>query len=267
MVSLTEALVLRLSDYGESDRIVTLFTLSEGKITAIAKGAKQSRKRFGGALSIFGFGEAKLRERKGSDLWILEEFQSVRGFSRLSQEMGRFGQASYATELCKELCPSHLPEPQIFLWLRLLLERLNGLPLEVKPRPEWLMAFELKLLQLVGFQMSLSFCAGCGRGPDIVTFSHEEKTLFVPQRGGVLCFSCSRHSPVTAKSDVWISKDVYDALVYLSQEETFFTESFLPLFTKEVLVSCREILLLILQQFIGKSLKTIDFIRQINQFG
>ena len=49
---MTDAIVIRLTDYGESDRIVTLLTERHGKVTAIAKGARRSRKRFGGALCL-----------------------------------------------------------------------------------------------------------------------------------------------------------------------------------------------------------------------
>ena len=54
----TQALVLRVTDYGEADRIVTLLTERYGKVSALARGARSSRRRFGAALSSFGFGEA-----------------------------------------------------------------------------------------------------------------------------------------------------------------------------------------------------------------
>ena len=53
---LTAAIVLRVTDYGEADRIVTLLTESHGKVSALARGAKKSRKRFGAALGLFGCG-------------------------------------------------------------------------------------------------------------------------------------------------------------------------------------------------------------------
>ena len=92
----TPALVLRAQAYGESDRIVTLLTATHGKVTALARGARSSRKRFGAALSPFGFGEAMLRERRGQDLWLLEDLHCSRGFSHLPQELSRYSQACYA---------------------------------------------------------------------------------------------------------------------------------------------------------------------------
>ena len=57
--------MLRVVDYGDADRIVTLLTAAHGKISALAKGARSSRRRYGAALSSFGFGEAMLEERRG----------------------------------------------------------------------------------------------------------------------------------------------------------------------------------------------------------
>src|SRR6185436_17702484 len=124
--------------------IVTLLTERHGKISALARGAKSSRRRFGAALGLFGSGEAVLRERK--DLWILEELHSQRGFVRLGQELGRFGHASYACELCSHLCPQNAPEPVIYRLLLALLDELDRLPLTTRPQVERLRCFELNLL-------------------------------------------------------------------------------------------------------------------------
>lgn len=159
-VTLTQAIVLRVTDYGESDRIVTLLTERHGKVSALARGAKKSRKRFGAALGLFGCGEAALRER--SDLWILEELHAQRGFLRLGQELGRFGHACYVCELCQQLCPPHEPEPQIYALLIAFLGRLDELPLSDRPTVAPLRSFELRLLDAVGLGLSLRYCAACG---------------------------------------------------------------------------------------------------------
>ncbi len=159
-VTLTQAIVLRVTDYGEADRIVTLLTERHGKVSALARGAKKSRKRFGAALGLFGCGEASLRER--SDLWILEELHAQRGFLRLGQELGRFGHACYVCELCQHLCPPHEPEPQVYALLCAFLQRLDDLPLSDRPSVSPLRSFELRLLDAVGLGLSLRACAACG---------------------------------------------------------------------------------------------------------
>lgn len=157
---LTPAIVLRVMDYGEADSIVTLLTETHGKVSALARGAKKSRKRFGAALGLFGCGEATLRERR--DLWLLEELHAQRGFLRLGQELGRFSHACYACELSQHLCPPHEPEPQVYALLLAFLDRLDQLPLADRPPVSPLRAFELRLLDSVGLGLSLRHCASCG---------------------------------------------------------------------------------------------------------
>jgi DNA repair protein RecO (recombination protein O) len=178
----TPCLVLRVVDYGDADRIVTLLTAAHGKISALAKGARSSRRRFGAALSSFGFGEAMLEERRGQDLWSLSDLHVTRGFPNLPHELSRFGHAAYACELCLHLCPPHVPEPEVLRLLVTLLDYLDGLPLTDKPSPLALRIFELRLLSEVGLALQLYDCAACA-GP-------VPAAPLVPidiRRGGVLC--------------------------------------------------------------------------------
>ncbi|HEX7488511.1 MAG TPA: DNA repair protein RecO, partial [Anaeromyxobacteraceae bacterium] len=64
--------VLRTVDYGESDRVVTLLTAERGKVSAFARAARASRRRFGGALEHFTLVHAEARERRGAGLLSLE---------------------------------------------------------------------------------------------------------------------------------------------------------------------------------------------------
>src|SRR4051794_31316296 len=73
-----EAIVVRVVDYGEADRVATLLLRAQGKVSALARGARRSRKRYGG-LELFARGEATLREGRG-ELWGLEGFDISRGF-------------------------------------------------------------------------------------------------------------------------------------------------------------------------------------------
>lgn len=211
----TRAIVLKVSNYGDADRIVTLLTESHGKVSALARGARSSRRRFGAALSPFGYGEAVLRERPDRDLFGLDDLHASRGFPHLSQELGRFGHACYACELCLHLCPPHEPEPEVLALLLALLEQLDAQPIAERPAVEPLRAFELHLLEAVGLGLSLSACAACGvsvrtgmpmsssvsapgtiagpvaaAGAGSYQPSDFELLPFDPSRGGVLCTTC-----------------------------------------------------------------------------
>ena len=72
---LTRALLLRRVDYAESDLVLSLFTVELGRISALARGARKSRRRFGGVLEPMHTLEVTLDERPSSELYILRETQ------------------------------------------------------------------------------------------------------------------------------------------------------------------------------------------------
>jgi DNA repair protein RecO (recombination protein O) len=153
-VLVTPAIVLRTVDYGEADRVVTLLSRDEGKLSAIARGARKSKRRFGAALSLFGVGEARLTERAGQELATLESFSSARGFPGLYTDVAKVAHGSYACELVRELSPPKHPEPALFDLLLDLLALLD----EHEARAETLRIFELRTLDAVGLRPDLDQC-------------------------------------------------------------------------------------------------------------
>lgn len=273
----TPALVLRSLPFGEADRVVTLLTAQHGKIAALARGAASSRRRFGAALSPFGYGEATLRERRGQELWLLEELHVARGFARLPLELGRYGHACYACELCLHLCPPHEPEPVVLELVLALLGYLDALPLEQKPAPEVLRAFEIKLLAAVGLGVQLRDCAACGE--EVALLQDEEpgsldlqsRLPFDVARGGVLCPERCFHGPVPPHLGPLgggLPESVRAALLRL--EELPLTalqpgperqELRLP---RPVQAACRDVLLSVLRHHLGRDLRAVEFIAKMN---
>src|SRR5689334_25340414 len=84
-----QALVLRTIAYGDSDAVVHLLVRGRGRVSAFARGARSSRKRFGGALEPFQRVEALLAEREGQELWALREARVVEGHGRLREDLHR----------------------------------------------------------------------------------------------------------------------------------------------------------------------------------
>ena len=108
------AAVLRAVDYGESDRVVTLFTRERGKVAAFARGARASRRRFGGALEPFTVLVAEVRERAGSDLLGLDGVSVLRSHGGIRGDLARIACAGYAAELARELVRDHEPHEDLF---------------------------------------------------------------------------------------------------------------------------------------------------------
>ncbi|HJV34159.1 DNA repair protein RecO [Geomonas sp.] len=145
-----EAIVLRLTDYGEADRIVSLFSLENGKLQGIARGAKKSRKRFGGALDPFAHLKLQLQQQ-GSGLATLLSADIIGIFPGIRGDLAKIGTAAYACELVERLTPEEEPNPRLFRLLYCYLERLDAAPLTPSDRR----FFAVNLLKILGYQPEL----------------------------------------------------------------------------------------------------------------
>jgi DNA repair protein RecO (recombination protein O) len=186
--------VLKTTDYGEADRVVALLTEERGKLSAFARAARASRRRFGGALEPFTLVSAELRERPGAELWALESVSVQRAFGAIRGELSRIACAGYACDLSRALVRDHEPHPDLFALLVTYLGRLE----DAAPEPAALRAFELGALRAAGLAPRLDACARCGgelapRGG---------RLAFGADEGGLLCPRCAalapRASPCTA---------------------------------------------------------------------
>jgi DNA repair protein RecO (recombination protein O) len=242
----TPAIVLRTVDYGDADRVVTLFTRELGKLSALARGARKSVRRFGAGLGLFGVGEAVLLDKPNAELAGLERFDSARGFPALMTDVAKVAHGSYACELIRELIPARQPEPLLF---ELLVEFFTLL--EAGPaRAETLRIFELTLLDALGLRPSLDRCVGCGT--DLLDGHGDVLDL---RRGGVVCAACHGHGrPLVA--------EVRQALVAAQALELGAAPSWsLP---PLVNAGCREALAAIIVDHVGRPLKSLEFIAKLN---
>jgi DNA repair protein RecO (recombination protein O) len=154
----SEAIVLRTYSLREADLLVTLFTRLEGKVHGVARSAKKSRRRFGGALEPLTYVRAFYDVRERQELARLDSCDVLE--SPLASEVSypRALALGHIAELLDELLPDHEANDAIF---RLTLSVLHALP-----GPEiWmpLTYFELWMTRLVGFLPELNECVVCGR--------------------------------------------------------------------------------------------------------
>jgi DNA repair protein RecO (recombination protein O) len=174
-----EAIVLSIRDYGEADKIVTLFTLEHGKIDGIARNAKKSRKRFGGSLEVF----ARIRFlailKEG--LSRLDDAELITVFPHIREDLAKIGHAGYACELVDRLLPEAQPNKRLFRLLVSYLEYIDStLPIADDRR-----FFEVNLLNILGYRIPLENCAQCG-----VALDPEMNLSYRPQ-SGFFCGKCA----------------------------------------------------------------------------
>src|SRR5664279_1196589 len=106
-----QAFVLSSLDYGDSDRIVSLFSLEHGRIKAFARGARKSRKRFGPALEPFARIDAQARIKEG--LSSLQQADIVSIFPVIRANLERIAHALCACELVDAITPEGHPLPRL----------------------------------------------------------------------------------------------------------------------------------------------------------
>ncbi len=186
----TPAILLRSVNYKESDKIVTLLTRSMGRISAMARGARKSQKRFGGALEPFTLFEVTLaKHTKTGNLWHIQESLLLEANEGISKDLERVGAASYLIELLREIIPDDDPDMGLFLIAEeslLAISRSTGAPLA-----KTVLAAELRITAQAGTEVGLSACNACG-----TVVPKGRPVLFQPSRGGVICTPCGG-GPIT----------------------------------------------------------------------
>ncbi len=178
----SRAFLLRSIDHSESNSIVTLLTLKWGKISALARGARKSRRRFGGALEPFSLIEVEI-EFRDTRLCLLKEARPLVAHMALASNLNRIDAAASIFELIREMSPKNEPLPRSFALIEEvlpLLSRIDGNGLRVLT-----IATELKLLAFAGMAPGVQQCNTCRR-----VVPKGKKALFHPARGGVVCTSC-----------------------------------------------------------------------------
>lgn len=175
----TEAIVLRSIRYGEADRILHLYTPRNGRIGAIARGARRARSRFGARLEPFFHIRAVLHEGRG-DLYTVTSADTISAHAPLREHAATLDAAARACDAVARLFETSDPHPEVFA---LLANELTLLSVDqAHARPSNGLAFRLKLLLAAGILPQLATCAACGE--------QEHLSAFSAAAGGVVCSSC-----------------------------------------------------------------------------
>lgn len=173
------AVVLRHSDWGEADRLLTLYTREQGMVRALAKGARKVTSRKAGHLQPFT--HVTIQLAKGRDLLIVTQVETINAFLPLHDDLVKTSYAAYVVELLLRFSyEDEGANPSIF---RLLVETLGRIERETD---SWLAVryYEMRLLDAVGFRPQLFECANCGR--EILA----EDQFFSFTAGGAICPRC-----------------------------------------------------------------------------
>ena len=202
----SEAIVLRTYPLREADLLVTLFTRLEGKVRGVARAAKKSKRRFGGALEPLTYVRAYYDDRERQELARLDSCDVLE--SPLASEVSypRAVALGHVAELLDELLPDREANDAVFRLALSVLMALRG--------PEiWMPVtyFELWLTRLVGFLPDLSECVVCGKA------LNGNRAFFHVLADGLMCAEDKR----LASSEISSESRVLAAQMFRAPVESF----------------------------------------------
>ncbi len=251
-------MVLRATPVRESDLIVTLFTETHGRLSALARGARRSQRRFAGTLQLLVLGRYQLGRPPRGDLWSLESGEIEREWTQLAADIVALAHASYVAELAGALLPTEVPEPHA---LELIIALWDSLA-EAGPSPAALRAVELGLLELGGHRPSLDACAACGKS-DLAAGA-----VFDPSRGGAICRACAASSRGPGIRPLDPSTLAYlRAVAGLETPAAARAADTDPAFSAGDRIAAREAMIAMVTLLVGKPLRSLEFIAKLGAAG
>ncbi len=236
----TEALVLGVRNWGEADRIVTLFTKERGMVKAAAYGSRRPRSRMASVMQMFHHVEVQLLE--GQRLDSVKQCSLLHRYRKLEEDYVAMAYGSFVAEILQEFLPEGAPDPVVF---DLLLDIFPAFETR-NPRIAALAA-AWQILACSGFQLRLGSCVHCGR-------EITENAYLSVQEGGTLCSDCvtSDAKPLLPKGESFLLEllrmDWKNSSIKVKREDLLFAE---------------QVLLAYLWFVLGKPMKSLSFIRQM----
>ncbi|MEG0777900.1 MAG: DNA repair protein RecO [Oscillospiraceae bacterium] len=178
MFKTTRALVLRAVKYKEADKILTVLTEDEGKLTVSARGVMRRGSKISAACQLLTFSDMTLFETHGR--WYIDEAQTIEQFLGLREDIALLAMGTYFAELLEAASDEDSPNNRL---LQLGLNSLFALSRGLYPPEHIKSVFELRMMCLSGYEPALDFCPVCGT-------DNIREPYFSTSQGTVLCGAC-----------------------------------------------------------------------------
>jgi DNA repair protein RecO (recombination protein O) len=179
----TTAFVLHSLHYGESDLIITFYSHEFGKIKGIAKGAKNSRKRFANVFEPFSLTNIIFTRKNRDMLAFIESCDIIDHYSAIRQDLEKTLIASYYIDLADHFSPEGKKNEDVFRLLQDFLQMLGT----QKSSEAAVRFFEIRLLKLAGFEPELKHCITCK-----TPVANGGSYFFYAGEGGIKCSACAK---------------------------------------------------------------------------
>lgn len=171
------AIILKTSDLREADKLVNVFSATDGKVRAVARGVKKPRSSLRACIQPFS--QSLLHFHRGKDLDIITQGRIINFYGQAREDIQKMLYAVYMMELLDKSLLEHMPLPQLYAATLEVLDYLNDHAFN----PLVIRFFELKLLVSLGYAPILNQCVQCGG-------ASSPMAVFSMAEGGVVCPQC-----------------------------------------------------------------------------
>ncbi len=207
-ISKTEGIVLKYTDLGEADKILTILTRNNGKIKGIAKGCRKPKSSLLSSSEMFVFSEYVLY--KGKNFYHITQAVTRETFYNIRKDLLTFSYAAYFAELADAVSDEGIPSEKLFL---LLARTLYYLSEGKMPMGLLSLGYQLKLMDISGYRPNLLKCGLCGK-------TGKEYTRFSIESGSVICGDCSSEEAFQNGGGMYkISRGTSEAINFLLNME------------------------------------------------
>ncbi len=251
MIDRIRGIVLREKKMGEADKLLTVLT-EQGKVSIMANGSRSLKSHNLSASRCFSYADFTVYEKRG--MYWLREADRHSGFFSITEKVERLCYGQYFLELSDTLAVSDSDESRL---LRLLLNTLYALSVDLRPYPLIKAVFELKAMALSGFEPMLDGCSSCGG---------QSETMYLYLMDGILrCAECLKKAEESVSFEeqllIPINSSVLAAMRYvlLSPIEKVFSFTLADESAASFYKVCERYSV----NQIGKLLPTLDFLHGI----
>ncbi|GAA3403813.1 DNA repair protein RecO [Paenibacillus hodogayensis] len=177
-----EGIVIRTFDYGEGDKICSVFSKELGKISMMARGAKKLKSRHAAVAQLFTHGEFTCF--KAGSMGTLNNGELLNPFTGIKEDIHKTAYASYLMELTDKTVGENEPNGPLFEQLKAALTAID----EGKDPKIVVNIYEMLMLSLAGYMPMLNECVSCGAKP-------ESGWALSVSLGGTVCAACRHLDP------------------------------------------------------------------------
>ena len=243
----TDALILRRADFGEADRLLTVFTPERGKLKLLAKGARKTTSRKAGHVELFMLTDMLIA--KGRTWDIISQAEIVEPYRVLREDLDKTSHAYYLAELIDRFMEEYDANRPLFELLVFTLARLNNADDPYMA----LRYFEMHLLSLTGYQPQLHFCIVSGEALEPV------ENYFHMAEGGMMSPEYGQQRPNAEPVPLAVLK-----VLRFLQTEPWEKAARLQL-TPATRQQVEKLLLDYLTFLLERRLKSVDFLRKLRR--